>query len=82
MHGNESDTSWNEPLAVALMVEADSLVEGLGVSGLDPEIVACAGEVVAAHKRRDMASVTVACRMVCERARALANPKALTRSPA
>lgn len=80
MHGKETRAPWNEPLAVALMVETDGTVEALGVSGLDPEIVACAGEVVAAHKRRDMASVKVACFLICEQARALANQNSTGRA--
>jgi hypothetical protein len=72
MHGKETRAPWNEPLAVALMVEADGLVEPLRVSGLDPEIMSLAGEVVAAHTRRDMASVKVATFLITERAWELA----------
>lgn len=72
MHGKETRAPWNEPLAVTLMVEADGLVESLGVSGLDPEIMSLAGEVVAAHGRKDMASVKVACFLITERAKELA----------
>ncbi len=57
------------------MSDTDTAVERLGCHGTDPEIAALAEQVVAAHKRRDMASVKVACFLITERAKELATHK-------
>jgi hypothetical protein len=62
---------WCPRRAEALEQEADAFVEQAGV-GTDPEIAAAAAECVAAHGRKDMGTVRLACHKIADRVKALA----------
>ena len=66
-------TAWDTQTALTLMDATDDLVERLGSLGRDPVIAAAADAVVAAHGRRDMASVKAACSLITERSKEMAN---------
>ncbi|HVL14809.1 MAG TPA: hypothetical protein VM529_19715 [Gemmata sp.] len=69
--GSLARVGWSTSDAIAVENAADSLVERLGVSGLDPLIQSAAARCVEAHVRRDLLGVRDACREVERRAREL-----------
>jgi len=66
-------TAWDAPLAITMMDAADASVELYGSHGRDSRIQDLAEQVVAAHGRRDMASVKAACSQITERSKEMAN---------
>lgn len=48
---------WDQPAALRLMFDADTLVERLGVDGRHPAIAAAAARAAGAHAARDMTAL-------------------------
>ena len=66
-------TAWDTQTALTLMDDADAAVERYGSHGRDSRIQALVMQVIGAHKRRDMASLTAACSLITERSKEMAN---------